>query len=312
MMRDNCSCWDRGSVVSTEVGTVISRNVMGVEVSMSNGTTLLCTFRGKLRRQVQQRGLSISVGDRVSVTPIDNTHGVVEDVLTRVTQVERLNHRATQVLAANVDQVVIVVAAREPLFRPAVVERYLIVARHAGVGAIVVINKADLSDHAELETWVDSWRSLGTPCLFTSTKLGTGLDALRNALSQHVSVLIGPSGVGKTSLLRCLVPNSHVRVGRVSAATGKGRHTTTTSRLYAIADGGFIVDTPGLKALGMWEMTDEVLEGVFPDIVEAGKDCHYRNCRHVSEPGCAVRKAVAMGVIEERRYRNFLRIRDDG
>lgn len=212
-----------------------------------------------------------------------------------------------QTLAANVDQLVIVAAARQPAFRPGLVDRFLIVAEKGGVAPILCINKIDLVQ--ELPPEVETYRALDIPVVPTCCITGEGLDDLRARLASSVSVLAGHSGVGKSSLIRALDPSHDIATQAVSEATDRGRHTTTASRLYALRDGIRIIDTPGIRELGLWDITPESLDYYFPEIGEAANGCKFRDCTHTVEPGCAVKEAVEAGQIPQQRFASFLRIR---
>ena len=213
-----------------------------------------------------------------------------------------------QTLAANVDQLVIVSATRQPAFRPGLVDRFLIVAEKGGVRPILCVNKTDLVKRIPED--VEIYRDLGIPVFETCCLTGEGIEELRGGLTDSVSVLAGHSGVGKSSLIHALDPDRHIATQEVSEATEKGRHTTTASRLYTLRDGVRIIDTPGIRELGLWDITPESLDFYFPEIGEAAHGCRFRDCTHTNEPDCAVQAAVEAGTIPSQRFQSFLRIRE--
>ncbi len=213
-----------------------------------------------------------------------------------------------QVIAANVDHLVCVVAVAQPRFKAGVLDRFLIAADVGGVNPIVVVNKTDLALEAPAE--LDAYRELGLPILLTSCETGEGIEALRPFIQHSVSVLAGQSGVGKSSLINCLQPDIDLDTQKVSDYNEKGRHTTTVSRLYHLDGGIDIIDTPGIRQLGIWDVTKEEVALYFPDIAELGTGCKFSDCSHIHEPGCAVREAVDTGKLPGLRYVSYRRIRD--
>ena len=213
-----------------------------------------------------------------------------------------------QTLAANIDQLVIVTATKQPAFRPGLVDRFLIVAEKGGVRPILCVNKTDLVKAIPEDAAV--YRELGIPVFETCCLTGDGIEELRGQLENSVSVLAGHSGVGKSSIIHALDPDHDIATQEVSEATEKGRHTTTASRLYTLQGGIRIIDTPGIRELGLWDITPESLDFYFPEIGETAHGCRFRDCTHTNEPGCAVKEAVETGAISTQRYRSFLRIRE--
>jgi len=213
-----------------------------------------------------------------------------------------------QVIAVNVDHILCVVAVAQPRFKVGVLDRFLIAADIGHIRPIVVVNKTDLAEEAPRE--FDVYRDLNLPIIFTSCETGEGIDRLRTLLENSVSVLAGQSGVGKTSLINCLHPDIALETREVSDYNEKGRHTTTVSRLYHLAGGIDIIDTPGIRQLGVWDVTKEEVALYFPDIAALGEHCRFRDCSHTHEPGCAVQDAVETGALPAVRYKSYCRIRD--
>lgn len=258
----------------------------------------------------------LAPGDRVHVGYNDN-QPVVQAMSPRRTKLSRpattagragAKRACEQVFAANVDLLVIVAAAARPLFKPGLVDRYLIAAEVGGVTPILCINKMDLVD-TEPET-VPPFRDLGLVVFNTSCETGHGLDALREHLCGKLSVFAGHSGVGKSSLLNALDPALAITTREVSDFNEKGRHTTSASRLYHLARDIHIIDTPGIKQLGLWGVSREEVAYYFPEIAAAAESCRFRDCSHVQEPGCGIRAAVESGAIRPLRYHSYLRIRE--
>jgi len=257
------------------------------------------------------RASLLAPGDDIRVDA-DQEPPVVRALSPRRSKLSRLAHSQSrlveQVIAANVDVLVVVASAAQPRFKPGVVDRFLISASVGGVRPLLVVNKMDLVE-AEPEA-VRWYRGFDLNVLNTSCVTGEGVDALREALEGAQAVMAGQSGVGKSSLLNAMDPGLQVLTQDVSESTEKGRHTTTASRLYLLAGDIRVIDTPGLKQLGVWGVSPEELAFYFPEFEETAAGCRFRNCTHVHEPQCAVRAAVEAGQVPEQRYESYLRIRD--
>lgn len=253
----------------------------------------------------------LAPGDEVLVEP-DEEKWVVRGVGPRRTRLSRPGHEHDhldeQVFAANIDTLVIVTAAADPPFRPGLVDRYLIAAEVGGVTPIICVNKMDLLEGGEPPELKD-YEALGFQVVRTSCETGAGLEALRVALAGKLSILSGHSGVGKSSLLNALDQDLEVHTQEVSGVSHRGRHTTTASRLYELERGIRIIDTPGIRALGVWGVSPEEVAWFFPDLAELGVGCHFRNCSHTHEPGCAVTAALEGGQLTPWRYDSYIRIR---
>src|SRR5262245_40400927 len=258
-----------------------------------------CRFRGKLKRERTASLKLAAVGDLVEVTPGEAGEGTIEKVLPRRSRLSRhdvMRPSTEQVIVANVDVLFVVQAAKDPDFNDTIVDKCTVMAAANRLPLVIVVNKSDLA-----RPDVSLYEKAGYRCLRTSAKTGEGVDELRGFLSGKTSVLMGPSGVGKSSLINALAPELGLKVGEVSRR-GEGRHTTTWVELVPIA-GGLVADTPGMEFFTLWGVTPENLKDHFLDFVDLAGGCKFRNCRHTSEVGCAVRGQVA-----ESRYRNYLDI----
>ncbi len=292
----------------TTNATVIAHSKKWAFVWME-GEERLCLVDERLK---EEGATLIAPGDAVLV----EFEGEGEDALVRGVGPRRTSlsrpagphgHLAKQVVAANVDILIVVAAAAQPPFREGLVDRYLIAADVGEVQPILCINKMDLVE-AEPEP-VQTYRDLGVRVITTSCETGQGIPELREALSGSLSVLSGHSGVGKSSLLSTLDPALKTYTLPVSESSQRGRHATTGARLYELADGIRIIDTPGIRALGLWGVSPEEVAYYFPEIAELSMGCRFRDCMHTHEPQCAVREAVETGEVPQGRYDSYLRIR---
>jgi ribosome biogenesis GTPase len=328
-------------------GLVLSKT-LGHYTVFANGRTISCELSNRLRKQLLYPTASphsvrravqqvkeiehtdpVAVGDWVQVIDAPGG-GLIVSVQPRRNKLARRTaapmpgaHTFEQVIAANLDQVVCVFAAANPTPKWGLLDRSLAAAEAQELAALICITKLDLvqeQDWAGLEQALEEYRRIGYPVVLTSAATGEGLDQLRAALRGKISALLGKSGVGKSSLLNALQPGLGLHVGAVSQATGKGRHTTSHLEMFLLdpepapAEAGptAIVDTPGVREFGLWEVSAVELDHCFPEIRPYLGQCRFGlDCRHDEEPGCAVRKAVMSGQVSPRRYQSYLRLRSE-
>ena len=222
------------------------------------------------------------------------------------------NSHRKRVLAANVDVAVLVLSVRRPAFKPGLADRFLVALAGSGVDAVIVANKTDLLEHRDdrepIRQALAPFVALGVPALLASAESGEGLAELAAQLAGRTSVFVGHSGVGKSSLLNGLDPEGRRTVRSGRDGDGKGRHTTTSSSLTELPDGSRVIDTPGVRAFGLWHLDRRALREAFPELVEHGAGCRFGDCSHLVEPGCAVRAAVDHGTLPASRYEAYVRI----
>ena len=214
-----------------------------------------------------------------------------------------------QIIIANPDQCVYVFACAKPEPHLGMLDRLLVMAEKQGVSAMIVANKVDLVDTAQAQALFSRYDHLGYPLIYTSAKSGIGIPELAARLSGRLSVLAGPSGAGKSSLLNSIQPGLGLAIRSVSQATEKGRHTTVVRQLFPLQGGGYVADTPGLKALALWDIRPEELDAYFPELRGLVAGCQFSDCTHVHEPGCAVQAALKRGEVHPERYASYVRIR---
>jgi len=269
-------------------------------VETGTGEILRCVTRKKLPRTV--------CGDRVLWQASNPREGVITAVLDRETTLLRPDHNnRARPVAANLDQIVVVIACK-PSFEYGMLDRYLAAAELIGAKPVVVVNKSDLLDaesRTKLEQRLAVYTTIGYGVIFTSTRSTDGLKELHRQLKSHTSILVGQSGVGKSSLVQALLPDLDIRTGTLSQVTGLGRHTTTVTMLYHLPDGGNLIDSPGVRDFTLTTVPIEDLERGFAEFRPHLGQCRFHNCRHVSEPGCAVQDAARQGLISEQRLDSY-------
>ncbi len=297
-----------GKTVSDGTVIEVSSDLCRVQAGVH---TFLCQLRNTLR--VPHSGYSnmVAVGDHVTISHNGDDRGIVEAILPRHSALARpdpFNVYHQQVIVANVDQVLIVAAWREPAFWPELADRYLIAALRHNLSPVIVINKIDLAeDEEELAAVVAAYRAAGHQVIPTSALTGAGLDELRDLLAGRTTALAGLSGVGKSSLLSAVEPGLRLRVAEVSGRKHEGRHTTTQVTLHSLRGGGFVADTPGIREFGLAGLKQTELRKFFSEFAAVGP-CEFANCTHTREPGCAVKAAVRAGRIARMRYDSYRKI----
>ena len=295
-------------------GRVISVHGLGSFVRVADGTIYRCTVRGVLKSLATDLQHVVVAGDHVTIEVGGAGHDEEQAVIVRVdarrNQISRTSRKRQQVLVSNIDFVCIVASAAEPQLKPNLIDRYLISAEKANIDPIIVINKADLVDVADLQPVIGVWAQMGYPILLTSTETGLGVERLKRMVSGRDSVVTGQSGVGKSSLLNAIEPGLQLRVGTVSDENQKGRHTTTAAKLIPLENGGHLIDTPGIRQFQLWDVIPEEVAGYFRDLRPFINGCRFPDCTHTHEDDCAVKWAVADGKLDVRRYESYVQIKD--
>jgi ribosome biogenesis GTPase len=295
----------------------VSEVVLGVVLGRVGSTYRVHTamgemradVRGKLKLEGQEK---IVTGDVVELQPREEGTGVITGLRPRRSVLARreVAARRAQPIAANVDQVLVVAAARDPDPHPRQIDRFLVIAEATNLPAALVVNKTDL-DRAPLEQLAHRYAPAGYQVLGTSVPALEGLAALRDLLHGRTTVFTGPSGVGKSSLLNALDPGLGLRTAEISTKWRKGRHTTNATQMVPLASSGYVVDTPGMREVGAWGIRPDSLGACFPEFRPYLDECRFDNCRHLNEPGCAVRRASSEGLIAADRIVSYERIYEE-
>jgi len=271
---------------------------------------LTAELRGRLKQERLDTDVA-ALGDRVLVRDLGDGRGAIEEIEPRHSVLSRqapVGERE-QVIVANPDQAVFVFACQDPELNPRMLDRLLVAAEREEISSIICLNKMDLAVGDDCHQSMVPYRAIGYEVHFVSAETGAGIDDLHAALVGKISVFAGPSGVGKTSLLNAIQPGLALRTGVIRQATRKGKHTTVSLKLVPLADGGYIADTPGMKAFALWDIEPEELDAYFPEIGQRVADCDFSDCSHLHEPGCAVLAAVESGQISPGRYDSYRRMR---
>lgn len=277
-----------------------------------------CKVKGTFRLKGIRSTNPVAVGDVVNITPgADGQTAFIDDIEDRRNYIIRRASnlsKQSQIIAANVDLAALVVTIAHPETSTTFIDRFLASAEAYRVPVLIVFNKTDLYDAAELELLdelVALYRGIGYTCLSCSAANGNGLAELRMELCDKTTLLSGNSGVGKSTLLNHLVPEAYAKTAEISVAHDSGMHTTTFSQMYFLPQGGALIDTPGIKGFGTFDMEREEVSHYFREIFQTSARCRFGNCTHTHEPGCAVLEAVAEGEIAESRYASYLSMLDD-
>lgn len=313
-------------------GRVLRVHGLASVVEADDGRIFRCAIRRLLKSLATDERSVVTTGDVVWLQPVgsgacaadepalDDTpgggtgetappceaEGVIERVEPRHGVLTRASRRREHVLVANVDQVAIVVSLVQPELKPHLIDRYLAMARQGGLKPLILLNKADLADLAALQPLVGYYAQLEIPVLLTSAQTGLGVDRLREQLRGRATAFSGQSGVGKSSLLNAVEPGLGLAVKSVSEVNNKGRHTTTYAQLIKLSFGGWVVDTPGVRQLQLWDVRPEEYEGYFPEFHAFVPHCGFPDCTHTHENGCAIKGAVARRFVSARRYHSYL------
>lgn len=304
--------FNQGWVVAIERADKVDAADKADAANVTQQQTYNCTLRGTLKQERGRAKNLVAVGDLVWFVPQSLLEGVILAIEPRKTclmRADQLSQRRQQIIATNIDQVLITTSVVRPCLKPPLVDRYIIAAHQGQMKPLVVINKIDLlhedpGEEALYHEFMQAYTQAGIPLLPVSATTQEGIEALREAVRGRTCVFAGQSGVGKSSLIN-LLTGMELRTGETVQKTGKGSHTTSQAELIPLPGGGWCVDTPGIQSFGIWELKQEDVEGYFPDIFTVGHRCKYADCSHTGEPGCAVWEALESGEIPAIRFDSY-------
>jgi ribosome biogenesis GTPase len=295
------------------IGLVV--RVYGLFYTVSfDGRAVNCTLRGKIRqaREGEKRYTNpIAVGDRVICSLNPDGTGSIDDVCERANVFSRKDkgrNRREDIIATNLDQIIVIQSFIKPRLNLRFVDRILVRAHKEKIPALLCVNKSDLADRKAVKYVKEYYAGTGIQTLFTSALKGTNMGAFKKSVEGRMSILVGNSGAGKTSMLNRLYPGLNLRISEVSESTGKGRHTTTNVQMIEIDDSTRIIDTPGLREFGLMDIEPHMLEKYFPEFHACSGRCAYQPCSHDHEPNCEIKKMVEAGTLNEDRYISYLNI----
>ena len=296
-------------------GLVIKSTGSWYEVQTDKGRAIKCRIKGKFRTLDIKTTNPIAVGDRVRVEPEpDQETGLITELEPRKNYIIRKSvnlSKQAQIIAANLDQAFLIVTLASPRTSLEFIDRFLVTAEAYGIPAKLIFNKLDLfsAEGLDILTQYQSiYERAGYPCFSVSALKSTNLDKLRELLKDKVTLVSGHSGVGKSTLINALLPGSELKTGEISDWSDKGKHTTTFAEMFKLPFGGYLIDTPGIRELGVFDIEKQELGRLFPEIRTLMDDCRFHNCRHINEPGCAVLEALEAGELEPSRYDSYLSI----
>ena len=294
-------------------GLIIKNTGSDYLVRMEDGSNLICKVKGSFRIKGIKSTSPVTVGDRVECDTtgyITNLHERKNYIVRKPTNLSKQLH----IIAANLDQAILVVTLKNPTTSTTFIDRFLATAEAYHIPTILVFNKIDLLNEEDtnyLNAFIALYESIGYQCLKMTAIQGNGITELQNTLAGKISLLSGNSGVGKSTIINQIAPNRSAKTGEISNSHHKGMHTTTFSEMYEIDTNTFLIDTPGIKGFGMVDMSEEEIGHFFREIFQASKNCRFNNCSHRHEPDCAVLKAVEEHRIATSRYESYLSILND-
>jgi ribosome biogenesis GTPase / thiamine phosphate phosphatase len=300
--------FDDPSIVS---GRVLRVHGLNCIVRSEDGSQHSCAVRGLLKSLATEQRHVVAAGDQVYFRPEGQSQGIILAVKERHGVLSRTSKGKRHIIVSNVDLLLIIASAAQPDLKPHLIDRFLVTAEQAGLEPVIVINKVDLIDPVELQPVVGVYAQMGYRTLMVSAAKGWGVATLRDLVHGRQSVVTGQSGVGKSSLLNAIQTGLALRVQQVSQENMKGKHTTTTAELIPLAAGGYLVDTPGIRQLELWDVSPPEVCGLFRDIRPYVSHCRFPDCTHIHEVDCAVLDAVADGRIDPRRYNSYVHLIED-
>ncbi len=288
-------------------------------VEMENGDVVNCRIRGRLRLDGLKTTNPIAVGDIVTVSEPQDDEGnrVIEDFLPRTNYIVRKStnlSKQKQILAANIDRAYLLVTIHSPETHLAFIDRFLVSAESFRIPVTLLFNKIDLYNEDELE-YIDAlcfmYENIGYPCVKISASNKENVDFLKDEIKGKQVMISGHSGVGKSTLVNAIDPSLNLRTGEISKAHQQGQHTTTFAEMHKLSSGGYIVDTPGIRAFGIVDLDKEVISHYFPEMRALMHECKFNNCQHINEPKCAVKAALEAGEIDESRYMTYIQLMEE-
>lgn len=299
-------------------GLVIKNTGSWYIVKTNDGAEINCKIKGNFRLKGIRTTNPIAVGDNVTILPNSDGTAFITSITERKNYIIRRSSNLSKeahIIAANVDQALLIVTLAHPITSTTFVDRFLATAEAYRIPAVIIVNKIDLLENDEDKEYLDAWcylyRSIGYKVIEISAETGIGLADLEELLHNKTTLLSGNSGVGKSTIINKILPNLNLRTAEISTTHDTGMHTTTFSEMFPLPHGGYLIDTPGVKGFGTIDFERNEVAHFFPEIFEISQDCRFGNCTHTHEPGCAVLQAVNDAQISQSRYNSYLSILED-
>jgi len=301
-----------------EKGLVIKSTGSWYKVLLENKSIIDCRIKGKFRLQGIKSTNPVAVGDIVKISfEEENNNGIIEEIEKRKNYIIRRStnlSKQSHIIASNIDHAFLVVTIKKPRTLRFFVDRFLATAEAYRIPTSLIINKVDLlkkSDLEDLEEWLAIYTLAGYKCYTCSTVSGENIDVIENLLKDNTSVFAGNSGVGKSSIINAIDPSFKLKTSQISKSVNKGKHTTTYAEMFELKNGGFIIDTPGIKAFGLLDMEKEKISHYFPEMFKLLPECQYTNCTHTHEPNCRVKEGLEEGLVSYSRYESYISMMND-
>ena len=299
-------------------GLVIKNTGSWYIVKTDDGKEINCKIKGNFRLKGIRTTNPVAVGDTVSILPNNDGTAFITAIDERKNYIIRRSSNLSKeahIIAANVDQALLIVTLAHPITSTTFVDRFLATAEAYRIPSTIVVNKIDLlcddEDKEYLDAWCYLYRSIGYNVIEVSAATGDGIDKLKETLENKITLLSGNSGVGKSTIINQIIPGLNLRTAEISTTHDTGMHTTTFSEMFPLPQGGYLIDTPGVKGFGTIDFDRHEVAHFFPEIFKISKDCRFGNCTHTHEPGCAVLTAVEDALISQSRYNSYLSILED-
>lgn len=298
-------------------GIVIKNTGSWYTVRTDNGQCIDCKVKGNFRLKGIRSTNPVAIGDQVEILMQDNDTALITQISQRKNYIIRKSinlSKQTHILAANLDQCLLIVTISQPTTSTTFIDRFLATAEAYNIPTTIIFNKTDIytpQDHQHLNTLTTLYQSIGYKCISISAQTKQGINTLKAELQDKVTLLSGNSGVGKSTIINQLIPDLNIKTANISQAYNTGRHTTTYSQMYQITPNSYIIDTPGIKGFGTIDMKKEEVGHYFKEIFQHSQHCRFNNCTHTHEPGCAVITAVSQNQISQTRYQSYLSILND-